>query len=449
MTEPAPPASPEDPIAASALRKASWRLIPLIALGYGTAYMDRLNLSFAALQMNRDLHFSATVYGFGAGLFFLPYAVCEIPSNLLLCRFGARRWLARIMITWGFIAMAMIFVRTPLEFYAARFFLGMAEAGFFPGVLFYLMQWFPPHLHARTVTRFYVAYPLATVFMGSIAGALLNLQGRLHLAGWQWLFLVEALPAILLGLLFLRLLPDSPADAHWLTEPERQSILAGVEQNATYNASILPVFRDRRVWLLGIVGFSVLACNYALSFSAPSIVQKATGLGVTRVGFIIALLGLLSAGTMMLGGAYSDRTGERHWNIIPYFLLTAAGFLVCGLSTSSAAMVAGIATIMLSSTTFQGPFLSLLSTFFSGKNLAVCIAAFNAISILGGFVGPYWMGIAKDLTGNYQRGLFTMAFPMLLSAAIILYLRRLAHVAASAPAPVILPIADALDSPNL
>jgi ACS family tartrate transporter-like MFS transporter len=351
------------------------------------------------------------------------------------------------MITWGFVAMAMIFVRTPLEFYAARFFLGMAEAGFFPGVLFYLMQWFPPHLHARTVTRFYVAYPLATVFMGSIAGALLNLQGRLQLAGWQWLFLVEALPAILLGLLFLRLLPDTPADAHWLTGPERQAILAGIEQNAvpTHNAPILPVLRDRRVWLLGIVGFSVLACNYALSFSAPSIVQKATGLGVTRVGFIIALLGLLSAGTMMLGGAHSDRTGERHWNIIPYFLLTAAGFLVCGLSTTPAAMIAGIATIMLSSTTFQGPFLSLLSTFFSGKNLAVCIAAFNAISILGGFVGPYWMGIAKDLTGNDQRGLFTMAFPMLLSAAIILYLRRLAH----APAPAILPIASALDSPNL
>src|ERR1700676_322114 len=168
----------------SAYRKASLRILPLIALGYGAAYIDRVNISFASLQMNRDLNFSATVYGFGAGLFFLSYAACEIPSNLALYRFGARRWLARIMITWGLIAIAMIFVRTPMEFYFARFFLGMAEAGFFPGVVFYLMQWFPPELRARTVTRFYIAWPLSTVFMGLVAGALLNLQGHLSLAGW-------------------------------------------------------------------------------------------------------------------------------------------------------------------------------------------------------------------------------------------------------------------------
>ncbi len=190
-------------IGRSAMRKATLHLIPLIALGYGAAYMDRVNISFAALQMNRDLNFSSTTYGLGAGLFFLSYAACEIPSNLLLYRFGARRWLSRIMFTWGLIAIAMLFVRTPWQFYAARFFLGMTEAGFFPGIIFYLTQWFPPEQFARTISRFYISLPLSSVFMGLIAGALMNLNGHLGLAGWQWLFLVEGIPPVLLSIAFL------------------------------------------------------------------------------------------------------------------------------------------------------------------------------------------------------------------------------------------------------
>jgi MFS transporter, ACS family, tartrate transporter len=194
----------------SALRKASLRLIPLLGLGYGIAVMDRINISFASLQMNRDLHFSATVYGFGAGLFFLSYAVCEVPSNLLLCRFGARRWLARIMLTWGLLAMGMMFVRTPVEFYVMRFLLGVAEAGFFPGVIFYLSEWFPTRMQARAISRFYIAFPLASTFMGAVASPLLRLQGRLGLAGWQWLFLLEGLPSVVFSVVILRYLPDSP-----------------------------------------------------------------------------------------------------------------------------------------------------------------------------------------------------------------------------------------------
>ena len=209
----------------SALRKASWRLIPLIGIAYGVAYTDRVNISFAALQMNRDLHFSASTYGLGAGLFFLSYAGCEIPSNLLLARFGARRWIARIMLTWGLLAMGMMFVRTPLEFYVTRFLLGMAEAGFFPGVVFYLSQWFPANVRARTVSRFYVALPLSAIVMGVVAGALLNLQGRLGLAGWQWLFLVEGLPAIILSAFFFFFLPNTPGEAKWLTPGEREWLI--------------------------------------------------------------------------------------------------------------------------------------------------------------------------------------------------------------------------------
>ncbi len=181
-----------------ALRKASLHLLPLLALAYGVAYIDRANVSFAALQMNQALHFSASIYGLGAGLFFIGYAIFEVPSNLLLVRFGARRWLARIMFTWGLLAMAMLLVRTPLQFYVMRFVLGVAEAGFFPGVIFYLTQWFPAEERARSISRFYVAFPLSSAVMGAVAGALLNLQGRLGLAGWQWLFLLEGLPAVLL-----------------------------------------------------------------------------------------------------------------------------------------------------------------------------------------------------------------------------------------------------------
>ena len=204
----------------SAMRKATWRLIPLVAVGYGVAYVDRVNISFASLQMNRDLGFSASVYGLGAGLFFLSYAACEIPSNLMLYRVGARRWLARIMVTWGLLAVGMMFVHTRTEFYAMRLLLGAAEAGFFPGVLFYLMQWFPAHIRARTISRFYVSLPLSQVFMGAVAGGLLNLEGKLGLAGWQWLFLVEGLPAIFLSLVFWRMLPDGPKDARWLSAEE-------------------------------------------------------------------------------------------------------------------------------------------------------------------------------------------------------------------------------------
>src|ERR1700733_3717994 len=223
----------EAAIGRSALRKASLRLLPLIGLGYGTAYMDRVNISFAALQMNRDLSFSATVYGFGAGLFFLSYAACEVPSNLLLCRLGARRWLARIMVSWGLVAMAMVFVRTPAQFYIARFILGVAEAGFFPGVIFYLTQWFPPEVRARSITRFYIAWPLSSAVMGALAGALMGLDGRLGLSGWQWLFAVEGLPAVILGVVFFFYLPDGPATARWLTEPERSAVLKRLADVAT------------------------------------------------------------------------------------------------------------------------------------------------------------------------------------------------------------------------
>ena len=426
-----------------ALRKASFRLIPLIALGYCVAYMDRVNISFAALQMNRDLHFSETTYGLGAGLFFLSYALVEIPSNLLLYRFGARRWLSRIMVSWGILAAGMLFIRTPLHFYAMRLLLGAAEAGFFPGVVFYLMQWFPPEWRARTVTRFYIALPLSSTVMGALAGALLHLQGRWGLAGWQWLFLVEGLPAVLLGVVFFFLLPDGPAQASWLTPDERQAILGRLKtpEGVAPGGSLVDALRDRRVWLFAAFSFLNLVSLYAYTFSAPAILQSATHLGASRVGFLIAATGLLGAAAMLLGGIYSDRTLNRHGVIIPAALLMSAGFLLCGWTSSAPLVVVSFALIVIGFNGMQGPLWSLPASYVQGRAAAVGFALIGAIGVTGGFIGPYWMGFMRDLTGSYQRGLMTMALPMLLGAAIMLYLRRLlpnhltqsADLGASAP----------------
>jgi MFS transporter, ACS family, tartrate transporter len=433
------PLSSDALIGASAMRKATRRLIPLIALGYGAAYMDRVNISFAALQMNRDLHFSATVYGFGAGLFFLSYAACEIPSNLLLYRFGARRWLSRIMVTWGILAMAMLFVRTPSQFYVARFLLGIAEAGFFPGIIFYLMQWFPQELRARAISRFYISLPLSSVFMGLIAGALLNLDGRFGLRGWQWLFLVEGIPAVLLGIVFLLYLPDGPQQASWLTEDERTWITHHVRNDPSLlgqrSHSLRTALLDPRVWQLGTFMLLMLASSYAYTFVAPDIIQRATHLSTTMVGYIIATLSLLGAAAMLLNAIYSDRVQRRtpdsnyprYMHIIPWALLISIGFFACGLSTNSISVVAAIGTIIIAYNAMQGPLWALPGSFFQGRSAATGIATMNMIGMIGGFLGPYFVGFAKDLTGDYQRGLRLMSIPMLVGAAIMFYLRADTH----------------------
>jgi MFS transporter, ACS family, tartrate transporter len=429
------PITSDAAVGASAMRKATRRLIPLIALGYGAAYMDRVNISFAALQMNRDLHFSATTYGFGAGLFFLSYAACEIPSNLLLYRFGARRWLSRIMVTWGSLAMAMLFVRTPWQFYTARFLLGMSEAGFFPGVIFYLMQWFPQELRARAISRFYISLPLSSVFMGLIAGALLNLDGHFGLRGWQWLFLIEGIPAVLLGIVFLLLLPDGPDQASWLTEGERTWITHHVRNDPALlghqSHSLRTALLDPRVWQLGIFMLLMLASSYAYIFVTPDIIQRATHLSTSLVGYIIAILSLLGAAAMLLNATHSDRVQRRtpdsnyprYMHIIPWAFLISVGFFACGLSTNPISVVAAIGTIIIAYNAMQGPLWALPGSYFQGRSAACGIAALNMIGMIGGFLGPYFIGFAKDLTGDYQRGLLLMSIPMLIGAAIMFYLR--------------------------
>jgi MFS transporter, ACS family, tartrate transporter len=434
-----------DLIGASALRKASVRLIPLIAIAYGVAYTDRVNISFAALQMNRDLHFSASSYGLGAGLFFLSYAACEIPSNLLLYRFGASRWIARIMITWGLLAMGMMLVKTPLEFYVVRFLLGMAEAGFFPGVVYYLSQWFPANARARTVSRFYVALPLSSVFMGGLAGVLLNLQGRMGLAGWQWLFLAEGLPAVILSVIFLVYLPNTPAEAKWLTAEERDWLIAQLRADnelivdsigKSTGESIGPATGERhgegalrailnpRVWQLGIYLLCIYIGFYAFSFSAPVLIQQATGFSNTNVGFAIAVMGILGALGLVLNGQHSDRAGERYLHLIVPCVLIAAAFVVGGLTVAPIFALPAYAIVFIGFNATAGPSWAIASSFLTGKSAAAGIATANTIAIVGGFLGPYWMGRAKDFTGNYQSGLLTLALPAIAGVGILLFMRH-------------------------
>jgi ACS family tartrate transporter-like MFS transporter len=423
----------------SAQRKAAWRLLPVIAVGYGLAYMDRINISFASLQMNRDLHFSASVYGFGAGLFFIGYALCEVPSNLLLLRFGARRWLARIMFTWGLLAAAMMFVRTPLEFNVLRFLLGMAEAGFYPGVVYYLTLWFPARMRARAVSRFYVSLPLSSVVMGTLAGWLLGLGGTLGLSGWQWLFLVEGLPTAVFSLVILKMLPDNPAKAAWLTADEKawlesQLKADGAKAHLDHTAGVAQALLSPKVWMIGAYFFFALTTSYAYSFSAPAILVGVTGWSTTNVGFLVACFGLAGAAGMMLNSAHSDRSGERALHCIVPCVVMAAGYLTASYAKEPWLVVAALAASFTAFMAMLGPANAIPMQFLAGRAAAAGLAAMNTITMFAGFVGPYWMGVMKDYTGSYQVGLRGLVLPYLLAAGTMFALTRSLARRPAAPA---------------
>lgn len=415
-------------IGASAQRKAAVRLLPLIAIGYGLAYMDRINISFASLRMNSDLHFSNTVYGIGAGLFFIGYALCEIPANLLMLKVGPRRWLARIMLTWGLLAAAMMFVRMPLEFYAARLLLGISEAGFFPGIIYYLTLWFPARMRARAVSRFYIALPLSSTAMGSVAGWLMGLDGHFGLAGWQWLFLLEGLPAAAFSVVLWWALPDSPARANWLSTDEKNWLQRQLKEDGTrahlgQDSGVMRTLLSTKVWMIGAFFFCVLTCSYAYGFSAPAILQGATGLDVTAVGYLVALFGATGAAAMLLNGSHSDRTAERRLHCVVPCIVMGASFVLAGMTMGwITAISLGVAfTAMMS---LQGPALALPTEFLAGRAAAAGIAAMNTITMFSGFVGPYWMGRMRDLTGGYEKGLIGLLVPSLAAAGAMLILTR-------------------------
>jgi ACS family tartrate transporter-like MFS transporter len=423
-------------IGRSALRKASWRLLPLIGLGYGAAYMDRVNISFAALQMNHDLGFTASIYGFGGGLFFLSYAAGEAPSNLALMRFGARRWIARIMFTWGLIATGMLFVRTPMQFYVMRFLLGAAEAGFFPGVVYYLMQWFPSGERGRAISRFYVSLPLSGVVMGALAGALLGLRGTWGLAGWQWLFLVEGGPALILALAILFALPDSPAKAKWLTNDEKDWIAGRLAaERASLGRQGDPggwrILADARLWLLGAANIMILGAAYAFNLSAPTILTEATKLDATGVGWLTAAASLAGAVAMAAAGWHSDKRRERYGHTLACLVILALAFTALGLSRSVFVVVAGYAAYQVAGSALQTVFWLIPSDALAGRSAALGVAAIGSIGMLGSFVGPWAWGVARDATGGWQAGLLSVAAAYVVATCLVALLRMRAASAAS------------------
>jgi ACS family tartrate transporter-like MFS transporter len=416
----------DEQIGRTTVRKMSRRLLPLLFLGYGIAYVDRVNISFAAIQMNRDLHFSATVYGLGGGLFFLSYALLEIPSNLMLLRYGARRWIARIMVTWGVLAVGMMFVKTPGQFYTMRFALGAAEAGFFPGVLCYLMQWFPREYLGRAISRFYIAYPLSSVLMGAIAGPLLGLGGHLGLAGWQWLFLIEGIPAIVLsGVIVLRL-TDAPEQAAWLTEEERSWIhlRLSVSGSTGNHVALLRALSDPAVLKLCLCNVFVFGANYAFSLSAPIVLRDATHWNVSQVGLTISAVAVLGAIAMVVNGAHSDRSRERYFHAAVPLALAACAFATMGLSTVSWVTVLAYGLYFIWYAGAQAAFWLIPGETLRGRSAAVGLAAIGSVGMMGAFIGPYTWGLARDFTGSYRAGLLSLAISFAIAALLLVLSRQ-------------------------
>ncbi len=418
----------------SAYAKVTRRLIPFLMLLYVVAWFDRVNVGFAALQMNHDLGFSSSVFGFGAGVFFIGYALFEVPSNLVLARVGARRWIARIMVTWGLVSVAMLFVRGPLSFYALRFVLGVAEAGFLPGVIYYLGQWYPRAERARAISWFMVGIPLSTVLGAPLAGLLLGLNGWHGLAGWQWLYLLEGLPAVLLGVVVLFCLPDTPAEARWLT-PEEQQALARqreaehADTSARHGFGLRQALLHPTVWLLGFVLFACQCGSYGLTLWIPQIVKGLSAQSDLLVGFISALPYIAAAIGMVLLGWSSDRSGERFWHVALPSLVGAAGFAASAFLHSPVLAMLALTVAAVGDLGSRGPFWALPGRFLSGSALAGGIALINTLGSLGGFVGPYAVGLVKDATGSFTGGLLLLALMLVASAVATLWLKRSAVLA--------------------
>jgi ACS family tartrate transporter-like MFS transporter len=423
------------------VRKCAWRLIPFLFLLLVVAMIDRVNVGFAALQMNRDLGFSALVFGFGAGIFYLGYALFEVPSNLFLARIGARVWIARIMLTWGLVSVAMIFVRGPWSFYTLRFLLGLAEAGFLPGIVYYLSQWFPRTERASVMSWFMAAIPVSVVIGGPLAGLLLQMNGVLGLRGWQWLFLLEGAPAALLGGVVPFLLADSPDKASWLEPEERAALSARIRDEqaqavAHHGFDLRRALLHPTIWRLGLIYSAVFAGSTGLTFWLPQIIKHMSASGDLQVGLISAIPYAAAAVAMVLVGWSSDRTGERFLHLAGPCALGAVGFVASLYVSTPVAAVLALTAAAIGDFASRGPFWALPGRFLAGNASAAGIALINSLGALGGFIGPYAIGLAKQATGEFSAGLVLMAALMLLAALATLGLRSAPTMAiAAAPTP--------------
>ena len=399
------------------LRKVTWRLIPFLFLLYIIAWLDRVNVGFAGLEMNADLGFSSTVFGIGSGIFFLGYCLFEKPSNIILERVGARLWIARIMVTWGLISAGLMFVRTPPLFYLLRFLLGAAEAGFFPGVIYYLSLWYPTAHRARAIATFMTAVPVTGLIGGPLSGALLGLDGVYGLKGWQWLFFMEGLPAVVLGSSVIFYLNDRPETTRWLAPAERDWLvetLAAERKACLLKPDIRVALTDRTVWKLGIIFLLVAAGFYGYSFWAPLVIKSLTGLSNFKVGLVLGAISAVTILGMLLNSYHSDKTKERDKHIAMPLLVMAIGLVGCALLHQPVLAIIALALVPLGHCASYGPFWSMPTQFLTGPAAAAGIALVTMIANIGGFAGPALIGILKTQTGTH-----TDAFLLLGGLAVI------------------------------
>lgn len=404
--------------------KAAWRLIPFMVLLYVVAYLDRVNVGFAALTMNKDLALDASMFGWAGGIFFFGYFVFEVPSNVILERVGARIWICRIMLTWGAVSMATAFANNLTTLLILRFALGVAEAGFFPGMVLYLTYWFPQATRARFIALFLAGVPLANVLGAPASGYILGFEGHLHLHGWQWMFVLEGAPSVLLGLAVLAFLPDKPAKARWLTDDEKCVIeTALAAEPPRVHTAFWPMLRDPRIWLLTVPDFGIVLSLYGLNLWLPQIV-KAMGYSNLETGFVVSGLYIVSVIAMVLWGMSSDRRGERIWHTAAAALFGAAGFTAAAFLHAPAAVLVALCIASVGLYSALSVFWTLPTSFLGGPAAAGGIALINSFSNLGGFFGPAMMGWLKQHTGGYAAGEGVLAAGLILSAILVVGIGR-------------------------
>jgi len=428
-TAAAPPVGRQQALCESALRKNAWRMLPLLTLAFIFNYIDRTSVGFAALTMNKELGLTATQFGYGAGILFAGYALFEIPSNLAMVRFGARRWLARIMITWGFAAAATAFAQGPLSFYALRFLLGVAEAGFSPGVVFLLGAWFPAQYRVRMLAFFMLGVPLSSVIGGPMSVGLMQLDGLLGCSGWQWMFIVEGIPAVLIGLAVLLGLRDHPRDADWLTSDEKGALIEMLdnEPRDKPRKTLLSALRDPRVLLLAAVQFGFVLGAYGISVWLP-LILKGHGLATMRIGYVSTIPYAAAVVGMIIWARFVDRSGRKILHLIAACLLGAVGLAMSAVSKDIVAEMAGISVAVVAVSTARAIFWTIPTRFLTGVAAAGGLAFINSIGSFAGFVGPSMVGVIKEATGSFTTGVLAMALILvgsaLLSAVLLFFVKK-------------------------
>jgi ACS family tartrate transporter-like MFS transporter len=418
----------------STMRKVYWRILPIAILAYFLAYLDRINVGFAALTMNKDLGIDASIYGLSAGAFFWGYFLFEVPSNVILEKVGARVWIARIMLSWGILSGATAFCTGPLSFLTMRFLLGLAEAGLFPGMILFFTYWFPDRHRARIVSGFMVALPLSVAAGAPVStGILGGFDGVLGLAGWKWMFIWEAVPTIVVGIAILFSITDRPHLAHWLGDDQRKWLIDTLEAErglveAKRKISVWQSFWEPKVLLLTLNYFGIVGASVGMLLFVPQMV-KTLGVSNMVVGWVTMIPYICGAVAMLVWGSYSDRTGERRWNLFFTCVAATVGLIFAGLTIGTWWAIAGMSLAAIGFYGSKGPFWSMPPAMLTGTAAAAGIAWINAAGNLGGFFGPSAVGWAKDFTGSFAGGLYALAGFSLVSAIVAAFWLHIPHPA--------------------